>query len=69
MNLLAWSSHVEIGLCWYQKDQVSMWTYDITNHVMIDLDIVIALVIITFMEVINFYELSSNGRNSVQRFH
>lgn len=43
-----------------------MWTYDITNHVMVDLDIVIALVTMTFLVLINFYERSSNGRNSVQ---
>ena len=36
-----------------------MWTCNITNHVMVDLDIVIALVIMTFMVVINFYKSHS----------
>jgi hypothetical protein len=27
---------MEIGLCWYQKGTNNKWTYNLTNHLMID---------------------------------
>jgi hypothetical protein len=46
-------SHMEIGLCWYQEDHETPWTYDLTNHTMIDLETSIALATITF--VVEFF--------------
>ena len=46
--LLDQPSHMEIGLCWYQKDHGSLWTRDLIYHVMIDLETKIALATITF---------------------
>lgn len=57
IDLLERPSHMEIGLCWYQKDHGSLWTYDLTYHIMVDLEIIIALATITFVVGINLYEL------------
>ena len=48
-NLLDRPSHMEIGLYWYQNDHESLWTYDLTNHIMVDLETLIALATITFV--------------------
>ena len=49
VNLFDQPSHMEIGLCWYQKDHKSLWTYDWTYHIMVDLETIIALATITFV--------------------
>jgi hypothetical protein len=38
-------NNVEVGLCWYQKSAGLKWSYDLTNHIMVELDTVIALTI------------------------
>lgn len=43
LDLLDQPSHIKIGLCWYQKNHGLLWTYDLTNHIMIDLESIIAL--------------------------
>ena len=48
---------MEIELCWYQKDHGSLWTYDLINHIMVDLETSIALATITFVVGKNLYEL------------
>ena len=40
VDLLDQPSHLKIGLCWYQKYHGSLWTYDLTNHIMMDLGII-----------------------------
>ena len=44
---------MEIGLCWYQKDHGSLWTCDLTNHIMVDLETIIALTTIT--SIVDFF--------------
>lgn len=34
-----------------------MWTYDLTNHIMVDLEMVIVLTMITFMIGTNLYKI------------
>ena len=34
---------MKIGLCWYQKSNESKCTYDLTNRMMVHLDIIFAL--------------------------
>ena len=43
IDLLDRPSHVEVGLCWCQKDHGSLWTSDLTYHVMVYLQTIIAL--------------------------
>ena len=40
---------MEIGLCWYLKDHGSLWTYDLTEHTVVDLETIIALATNTFV--------------------
>jgi hypothetical protein len=39
---------VEVGLCWYQKSAWLKWSYDLTDHIMVELDAVIALANLTY---------------------
>ena len=48
---------MEIGLCWYQNKNGSMWTYDLTDHLMLGLKTIIALAIMTHIVEKNLYEL------------
>jgi hypothetical protein len=45
---------VEVGLCWYQKSTELKWSYD---HIMVELDTVIALANLTYNAETNTYEL------------
>ena len=49
VDLLDQPSHMEIGLCWYQKNHGSPWTYDLTDHIIVGLETLIALATITFV--------------------
>jgi hypothetical protein len=51
------SSNIKIGLCRYQKGTNNKWTYDLTNHLMIDLETIIALAFMTYIIDIDGYEL------------
>ena len=48
---------MEIRLCWYQNKNGSMWTYDLTNHLMVELETIIALATMTYIVETNLYEL------------
>ena len=47
---------MEIRLCRYQNKNGSMWTYDLTNHLMVKLETVIALAKIIYIIDSNLYE-------------
>ena len=36
-------SNMEINLCWHQKRTNNKWTDDLTDHLMVDLEVIIAL--------------------------
>ena len=48
---------MEIRLCLYQNKNGSMCTYDLTNHLMVMLETIIALATITYIVETNSYEL------------
>ena len=48
---------MEIGLCWYQNKTGSIWTYDLMDHLMVELESIIALAIMIYYVVTNLYEL------------
>ena len=48
---------MEIRLWWCQNKNGSMWTYDLKNHLMVELEIIIALAIMTYILETNLYEL------------
>jgi hypothetical protein len=47
---------MKIGLCWHQKSSGSMWTYNFTGHIVVDLKIVIALATMKVMVGTNLHE-------------
>ena len=49
IDLLDRPSNMEIGLCWYQNKNGSMWTYDLTDHLMVELETIIALATMTYI--------------------
>ena len=57
IDLLDLLSYMEIGLCWYQNNNESIWTYDLTDHVMVELEIIIALATMTYIVKTNSYGL------------
>jgi hypothetical protein len=48
IDLLDRPNNVKVGLCWYQKSEGLKWSYDITDHIMVELDMVITLANLTF---------------------
>jgi hypothetical protein len=50
-------NNVEVGLCWYQKFAGLKWSYDLTYHIMVELNTVIALANLTYDAETNTYEL------------
>jgi hypothetical protein len=47
---------MEIGLCWYQNGTNNKWTYNFTNHLVVDLEMIIALASMTYIVDLD-YEL------------
>ena len=43
IGLMDRPSNMEIGLCWYGKGTNSKWTYDLTYHLMVELETINAL--------------------------
>ena len=42
IDLMDRPPNIEIGLCWYQKGTNNMWTYNDTDHLMKNLETMIA---------------------------
>ena len=47
IDLLDRPNNVDVGLCWYQKSARLKWSYDLIDHIMVELDTVIALANLT----------------------
>ena len=54
-------SNMKIGSCWYQNKNESMWTYDLKDHLMVELQTIIALNKMTYIVETSLYELHPNG--------
>ena len=57
LYLLDHPNNVEVGLCWYLKSIGLKWSYDLTDHIMVELDTVIALANLAYDVETNTYEL------------
>ena len=42
IDSMDYPSNMEIGLRWYQKGTNNKWTYNLTNHLMVDLETIFA---------------------------
>ena len=49
IDLMDCPSNMEIGLCWHQSGPNNKWTYNLTYHSMIDLEITNALASMTYI--------------------
>jgi hypothetical protein len=56
IDLLDQPSNMEIRLYWYQNETRSMWTYDFMNHLMVELETIIALAIMISIMETNLHE-------------
>ena len=61
IDLMDWSSSMEIGVCWYQEGTKNKWTYDLTYHLMVDLKTIMALASMIYMVDLDAYELHLGG--------
>jgi hypothetical protein len=50
-------NNVEFILCWYQKFAGLKWSYDLTYHIIVELDMVISLANLTYDVETDMYEL------------
>ena len=57
---------MEIGLCWYQKGANNVWTYDLIDHLMIDLETTIALASMTYVVDLDVYKLHLGDEKNLQ---
>ena len=60
-QLTSWTrpSNMEMRLCWYRNKNGSMWTYDLIDRLMVELETIIALAVMTYIVETNLYELHS----------
>ena len=52
---------------WYQKGTNNKWTYNLTNHLMVNLDTKIALAFMTYIIDLNANELHLENEKNLQR--
>jgi hypothetical protein len=57
IDLMDRPSNMEIGSCWYLKETNNKWTYNLTNHLMVDLETIVALASMTYIVDLDAYEL------------
>jgi hypothetical protein len=50
-------SNMEIGSCWYKKETDNKWTYNLTDHLMLDFETIIALASMIYITNSDAYEL------------
>ena len=48
---------MKIGLCWYKNGTDNKWTYDLIDHLTMDLETIIALASMTYIADLDTYEL------------
>ena len=58
-----------IGLCWYQKGPNNKWGYNHTDHVMVDLEILAAiLAFMIYIAYIDAYKVDSGDEEVFNNF-
>ena len=57
IDLIDCPSNMEIGLCWYQKGTTKKGTYDLTDHLMVDVETLTALASMTYIIDLDANEL------------
>jgi hypothetical protein len=60
-------STMEIGLYWYSK-RTNKWTYNLSDHLMVDLEAIIALAYVIYTAHLDAYELRPNDKKVFNDF-
>ena len=60
--------NMEIGSCWYLKETNSKWSYDLTYHLIVDLETIIALAFMTYIVVLDACELHPRDEKTFNIF-
>ena len=66
--LICRPSNMEIGLCWSKKGNNYNWTYDLTDHLMVVLETIIALAFMTYIVNLDGYELHMGDEKLLNTF-
>jgi hypothetical protein len=61
-------SSMEIALCWYQKGTNNKWACDLINHLMIDLETIIALTTMAYIVTLDTYEFHPKDEKTFNNF-
>ena len=61
-------SRTEISLCSYKKGTNNKWTYNLTDHLIIDLETMIELASMTYIADIDAYELHPGDEKTFNNF-
>lgn len=57
-------SNKKISLCWYKKGTNNKWTYDLIDHLIVNLETISALASMTYIVDLNAYEFHPGDENS-----
>ena len=61
-------SNMEVGLCWPKKATNDKWTYDLTDHLMVDLETIIVLASTTYIIDLDDNKLDAEGEKTFNNF-
>ena len=59
---------MEIGLCWFKKETNNKWTFDLMDHLMLNLKSIIALIFLTYIVDLYAYELHMGDEKDFNEF-
>ena len=59
---------MEIGLCWCQKGTNNEWTYNFMEHLIIDLETIVALASVTYIVDLDAHELHPGDKKVFKIF-
>ena len=68
IDLMVRPSNMESGLYWYQKRTNNKLTYNLTDHLMVDLETIIGLGVMTYFANLDAYELHPGNENFFNDF-
>jgi hypothetical protein len=67
LDSMDYPSTMEIGLYWYSK-RTNKWTYNLSDHLMVDLEAIIALAYVIYTAHLDAYELRPNDKKVFNDF-
>ena len=68
IDLMYYLSSMEIGLSLYLEGTNNNWTYNLTKHLMVDLETIIAIVFMTYTINLDAYEFMGDKKSLQQLY-